>query len=69
MEGDGLKVEPAVKVHGSNDILESGNDTLHGSDVLLFQSKGNGRRWNLRRGRGGRTSGRVWSDGDRGSGG
>ena len=30
VEGDGLKVKPAmaVKVHGSNDALESGNDVM-----------------------------------------
>ena len=68
VEGDGLKVEPAVKVHGGNDVLEGGNDTLNSSDVLLFKSKGNRSRWNLRRGRRGGTSGRVWGDGDRGGG-
>jgi hypothetical protein len=49
VEGHGLKVKPVVKVHGSNDVLESGNDTLNSGDVLLFKSKGNRRRWNLRR--------------------
>ena len=32
VEGNGLKVKPAVKVHGGNDVLESGNDTLNSSD-------------------------------------
>jgi len=47
VEGDGLKVEPAVKIHGGNDVLEGGNDALNSSNVLLFKSKGNRRRWNL----------------------
>jgi hypothetical protein len=66
VEGDGLKVKPAVKVHGDDDVLESRTDTLNSSDVLLFKSKRNRRRWNLGRGGRGRTSGRVWGDGDRG---
>lgn len=41
MEGDGLKVKPAVKIHGGNNVLESGNDALNGSDMLLLKSKGN----------------------------
>ena len=66
VEGDGLKVKPAVEIHGSNNVLESGHDTLNSGDMLLFKSKGNRCRWNLRRGRRGGTSSRVWSDGDRG---
>jgi hypothetical protein len=46
VEGDGLKVKPAVKIHGSNNVLESGYDTLNSGDMLLFKSKGNRRRWN-----------------------
>ena len=44
MEGDGLKVKPAVEIHGGNDVLKGGNDTntLNSSDMLLFKSKGNG---------------------------
>ena len=41
MESDGLKVKPAVKIHGGNDVLESGDDALNSSDVLLLKSKGN----------------------------
>jgi hypothetical protein len=26
VESDGLKVKPAVKIHGGNDVSESGND-------------------------------------------
>jgi hypothetical protein len=37
MKGDGLKVEPAVKIHGGNDVLESGNDALNSSNVLLLK--------------------------------
>ena len=40
VEGNGLKVKPPVKVHGGDDVLESGNDTLNSSAVLLFKSKG-----------------------------
>ena len=32
VEGNGLKVKPAVKLHGGNDVLESGNVTLNTSD-------------------------------------
>jgi len=41
---EGLKVKPAVKVHGGNDVfkLESGNDALNSSDVLLFRVRGTG---------------------------
>ena len=46
--------------NGGNNVLESGNDALNGSDVLLQKSK-----QNLRRGRR-RTCGRVWGDCHRG---
>jgi hypothetical protein len=39
VEVDGPKVKPAVKVHGSNDVSESGNDTLNSGDVLLFKRR------------------------------
>jgi hypothetical protein len=34
-----FKVKPAVKIHGGANlnVLESGNDALYGSDVLLFK--------------------------------
>lgn len=34
-DSDCLKVKPAAKVHGGNDDLKSGNDTLNNCDVLL----------------------------------
>jgi hypothetical protein len=63
VEGNGLKVDPAVKVHGGNDVLEGGNDTINSSDVLSRV-----------RGTGvdgicvmGGSSSRVWNVSDRGS--
>ena len=41
VEGDGLKVKPAVKIHSGDDVLESENDALNSSNMLLLKSKGN----------------------------
>jgi hypothetical protein len=43
VEGDGLKVKPAVKIHGGDNVLESGNNSLYSSNMLLLKSKGNRR--------------------------
>ena len=36
--GDSLKVKPAVKVHGDNNVLKSKTNTLNSGDVLLFKT-------------------------------
>jgi hypothetical protein len=59
------KVEPAVEIHGGVDVLESGNDTLDSSDVLLFRGRG---RLNLCHERRGGTSGCAWGGGHRSGG-
>jgi hypothetical protein len=67
MEADSFKIEPAVYIHGGNNVLEGGNDSLCSSDLLLLKSKGNRRQWNLGRGRGRRTCSRFLGDGQRGA--
>jgi hypothetical protein len=44
LHGDGLKVKPAVEIHGGDDVSESGNDTPtgNGCDELLVRGLGAG---------------------------
>jgi hypothetical protein len=42
LHGNGLKVKPAVEIHGGDDVSESGNDTPNGCDELLVRGLGAG---------------------------
>lgn len=39
VQRNGLQVEPAVKIHGGDDVLEGGYDAFDSSDMLLLQGK------------------------------
>lgn len=57
MKGNSLKVEATIEVDSRDDILEGGDNTFNGCDVLLFKGEGG------RSGRNGRCRcrGRRWA--------
>ena len=46
MQRNGLQVESAIQVHGSDDVLKGWDDALHSGDVLLLESQRSGGGWN-----------------------
>lgn len=62
MQRNRLQIQSAIQVHGRDNVLERGDDTLDGGDVLLLERERRRRRRDSRGRRGGTSDGLAAAD-------